>query len=178
MRESTEHWKVVEEFPAYSVSSCGRVRRDTIFIAGGGAVQKPKGILATRALPSGHRRVTLCMGNRPRTFLVHRLVALAFLPAPSPGKDCVCHKDDNPSNNCADNLFWGTKADNSADMVRKQRQKIGTEVHGAKLDADKVRDIRRRISSGQSQAEVAAVFGIAQSNVYLIANGKTWSHVR
>lgn len=58
---------------------------------------------------------------------VHRLVASAFLwldldSFTNPKTSlCVCHKDDNPSNNRADNLFLGTHQDNVNDMIKKWR---------------------------------------------------------
>ena len=57
-------------------------------------------------------------------YLVHRLVARAFIPNPN-NFPLVCHKDDNRANPNVDNLFWGTHAMNSMDSVLKGR-------HGAK----------------------------------------------
>lgn len=45
-------------------------------------------------------------------WLVHRLVADAFIPNPE-GKSTVNHKDENKENNCADNLEWMTFAENT-----------------------------------------------------------------
>jgi hypothetical protein len=39
---------------------------------------------------------------------VHRLVAMAFIKR-EPGKDIVNHKDENKTNNCANNIEWCTK---------------------------------------------------------------------
>lgn len=172
-----EEWRTIPSLPAYSVSSTGRVRRDALTYGGGGSVRTPTGTLSQRALPSGHRQVTVSIENQPRTLLVHRLVAEAFLPAPPAGKDCVCHHDDDPSNNRPDNLFWGSKADNSADMVRKGRSVRGERVKGAKLTADQVMDIRRRLASGENQYEVAAQYGVGQANISMIAKRVTWRHL-
>lgn len=173
-----EVWAKVASYPAYSVSSHGRVRRDALTYGGGGSIRVPRGVLKQRALPLGHMQVTLSMNNKPITLLVHRLVAAAFLPVPGDGKDCVCHRDDNPSNNRPENLFWGTRLDNSNDKVQKNRQAKGTRINCAKLTPDLVLKIRNEARSGKYQRDIATEYGIAQSNVSLIVAGKTWSHVR
>ncbi len=177
LRYEGEDWRVSPSFPAYSVSSLGQVKRNTITRGGFGSVRYPSGVLRQRALPHGHRQVTLSMDNKPKTVLVHRLVAEAFLPEPMPGQDCVCHHDDDPSNNRPSNLFWGSKADNSSDMVRKGRSVRGDRVKGAKLTEERVKDIRSRIALGENQDQIAKLHGITQSNVSMIAKRITWRHV-
>jgi hypothetical protein len=55
--------------------------------------------------------------------------------------------------------------------------KVGERDPGAKLTPDTVREIRRRIADGESTTVVAALFGVAKSNVSMIANGRRWRHV-
>lgn len=170
-------WRTIKSFPAYSVSSDGQVRRDAVVHGGGGSIRYPTGVLRQRALPLGHLQVTLSMNNEPRTLLVHRLVAEAFLPQPLPGKDCVCHKDDDPRNNCVNNLFWGDRTDNSNDKVEKNRQAKGELVGTAKITAKDVKEIHRLYRSGLKQRDIAAMFGISKSNVSMITSFKTWRHI-
>jgi HNH endonuclease len=172
-----EEWRVIPSFPDYSASSWGRIKRTAVVIAGWGAIQHRAGTLKQRALPRGHMQVTLSMNNKRATCLVHRLVAEAFLPPPPPDKNCVCHRDDTPSNNRPENLFWGDRPDNSQDMVSKDRQAKGERVAGSKLTADDVMDIRRLYADGADQRDIAALYGIAQSNVSLIVTRATWKHV-
>lgn len=59
-------------------------------------------------------------------FLVHRLVASAFLWLPLFYKwhnksMAVCHKDDNPKNNRLDNLFIALQTENMFDCIKKWR---------------------------------------------------------
>jgi hypothetical protein len=172
-----EEWRPIHSCPGYEVSSLGRVRRTALTYGNNGSVRKPSGVLSTRALPFGHRQVTVSINNVPATHLVHRLVAEAFLPAPADGQDCVCHRDDDPSNNSPRNLFWGTRSDNSDDKVRKGRQARGERVKSARLTESQVLDIRKRAISGENQYDLAREYGVTQSNISMIVNRVTWGHV-
>lgn len=52
--------------------------------------------------------------------LVHRLVALTYIPNPE-NKPCVCHKDNNRTNNRVENLYWGTVKENMSQASRDGR---------------------------------------------------------
>jgi len=55
----------------------------------------------------GYFKVSLCKNNKPKSFYVHRLVAEAFIENPE-NLPLVNHKDENKTNNKADNLEWCT----------------------------------------------------------------------
>lgn len=57
-------------------------------------------------------RVDLWKDKKPKTFLVHRLVALAFIPL-VPGKDFINHIDGCRLNNVVHNLEWCTYKENT-----------------------------------------------------------------
>lgn len=176
--KSEERWKTIPCCPSYEASTFGRIRRSAPVIGGGGSVREAGEALAQRALPLGHMQVTVSVGNHPRTYLVHRLVADTFLPPPQDGQDCVLHRDDIPANNPPENLFWGNRRENTADMVGKGRQAKGERVGSAKLDAAQVTEIRARAAMGENQYDLAATFGVRQSNVSIIVARKTWKHLR
>ena len=60
---------------------------------------------------NGYVSVQLSNGGKVKTRLIHRLVALAFVPNPN---DCaeVNHIDGNKLNNSAENLEWVTRSQN------------------------------------------------------------------
>lgn len=62
----------------------------------------------------GYAKVRLYNGSKKdyKDFFVHRLVASAFIENPE-NLPCVNHKDENPANNCVENLEWCTKAYNN-----------------------------------------------------------------
>lgn len=53
-------------------------------------------------------------------WLVHRLVALVYLPNPE-GLPYVCHKDNVPTNNSVNNLYWGTQKDSMSQASKEGR---------------------------------------------------------
>lgn len=102
----------------------------------------------------------------------HRLIAEAFIPNPN-NLPYVCHKDDNTSNNCASNLFWGTHQDNMDDRGLKGRQARGIKTNTAKLTEAQVRDIRSRPDHEGLDRE----FGISYQHVLNIRGRKSWKHI-
>lgn len=66
---------------------------------------------------AGYRNVGLSVNGQCKSFKVHRLVALAFLPNPQ-NKPDVNHKDGNKANNWLSNLEWSTEKENVQHAVR------------------------------------------------------------
>ena len=89
----------------------------------------------------------------------------------------VCHSCDNPSCVNPSHLFVGTCSDNNADMRMKGRHKIGSDDPRAKLTESVVREIRRRVASGEPQRHLADEFGVSASTVCSVVAGHTWKHV-
>lgn len=85
---------------------------------------------------------------------------------------CDVRKCVNP-----DHLFLGTPADNSADMVAKQRSGAGEAHSQSKLTVEDIRYIRQRVASGVTRKQVALELGLCRSTVSLIVSGKRWGHV-
>jgi hypothetical protein len=97
-----ETWRTIDEAPAYSVSTLGRVKNDST------------GILMAQVEWEGYLSVTLRLSPGPqKKFKVHRLVALAFLPAPSdPRGLTVNHKHGRKDLNVPEELEWMPHSDN------------------------------------------------------------------
>jgi hypothetical protein len=77
-------------------------------------------ILKPRADGDGYLYVTFCKNGKMKHHKVHRLVASAFIENPD-NLPQVNHKDENPSNNNADNLEWCTQEYNHNYGTRNQR---------------------------------------------------------
>lgn len=109
-----EKWKDIDGHEGYQVSSSGRVRSRINNRHGVGTEYHE---LKQCPNKKGYPTVQLGRGKR---FLVHRLVASAFIPNPK-NLPLVRHMDDDPFNNRAKNLKWGTQTDNMQDCVRHGR---------------------------------------------------------
>ena len=166
-------WEAVPGWPAYEVSEHGDVRRVTTSRRGkAGAILKPF------LRENGYTQIHLHANGQRRRFLVHRLVALAFLgPQPSPRHE-VAHLDGNRAHNHRSNLIWTEHRENE-----KHKQMHGTLLHGqrvgtARLNDERVRMIKRALSSGQSQSDIARLHKVSVSTIHLIAHGKSWARVQ
>lgn len=111
-----ENWKDVPEYEGiYEVSDQGRVRTKlgkTTYTKRHG-VRKWKQRYLKNKTPKGREvRVSLWKDGKEKTWLVHRLVALAFIPKVD-GKEYINHIDGNPKNNKVENLEWCNHTENN-----------------------------------------------------------------
>jgi hypothetical protein len=110
-----EEWRPVARDPRYEVSNLGRVRSWVRLGPSGHGLRDVPLVLAASGR-SDYRYPTV-WGPPRNPVKVHELVAEAFL-GPRPEGMLIRHLDDNPLNNRASNLAWGTQADNIADAER------------------------------------------------------------
>ena len=89
----------------YQVSNLGRVKS-----LGNNKTRKER-ILKQGKNKAGYLQVGLCKDGKSERFLVHRLVAEAFISNPTDLPQ-VGHLDENPSNNQVKNLCWCSAKDN------------------------------------------------------------------
>lgn len=95
-----EEWRDIIGYEGkYQVSNCGRVKTLNYNNTGRERIKQ----LETNT--KGYKKIDLYKNGEREPFLVHRLVAIAFIPNPN-NFPIVNHKDENPSNNCVDNLEW------------------------------------------------------------------------
>ena len=107
--------KVLEEFPNYDITSDG-----CIFRVRGRSPHRE--IQTHNGHPYGYLKVKLRDRNGNRQHLwVHRLICEAFHGEPPIYGDQfahVRHRDNDPTNNAANNLRWGTKQENEDDKKK------------------------------------------------------------
>jgi hypothetical protein len=168
-----EIWKKVSGWP-YTVSNFGRIRRITAGRATRvGRLRKPS------LDSSGYLQAGLCDGPKKRqSFLVHKLVALAFVSKSRKGRLEINHKDGNKINNVATNLEWVTTGENVRHAVKTGlRNLYGSLNRQSKLTEEQVREIRVTYIRGRSEFNsryFANKFGIDQSVISRIINQKSW----
>lgn len=110
-----EVWKTLDQIGwQYQISNLGRVKNINWYKDG-----EPV-ILKQRKHPAGYQFVVMSCRIKQRSFYVHRLVAMAFVPNPE-GKPEVNHINEDKSDNRACNLEWVTRKENlSCGTVRKR----------------------------------------------------------
>lgn len=119
-----EIWKPVKGFEGYyEVSNLGRVRSiDRVVVDNVRNCERLlKGkILIQRNNSNGYMGIMFCKEHKLYNKYVHRLVAETFIPNPD-NLPQVNHKDEDKSNNRADNLEWCTSFYNNEYGTRKKR---------------------------------------------------------
>ena len=104
---------------SYEVSNQGRVKSYK--------TSQPR-VLKNQRDKNGRQHVTLRRAGTQITALIHILVLEAFV-GPRPEGQCGLHWDDDRSNNSVENLRWGTRADNAADLVRNGNHGQARKTH-------------------------------------------------
>ena len=138
------------------------------------------------------------VGIKRKTFMVHRLVALAFIRNPE-NKPFVNHKDGNKVNNQVDNLEWCTAQENNqhARETGLHIQSVGHKIkyqsadtkkkalanlkNKSKLTPDDVRYVRKVFkarSKDFSTTALAQVFGTSVPAMCKIVSNQTYKDIK
>lgn len=121
-------WRPIKGYEGrYEISDDGQVK--VLAAPGRGRVNADR-ILKIGKTPAGYWQVLLYdgTGGKPNARRIHHLVLEAFI-APRPAGAHGRHLDDDRNNNHVSNLAWGTKSDNSHDMVRNGRHNHARKTH-------------------------------------------------
>jgi hypothetical protein len=158
---TNEIWAYISGQDGYEISTSGRVRR-------GGKVLKPA------VTSNGYLRVTVRIDGVRKPENIHRLVAAAFIKRPF-GKKWVLHKDDNKTNNCVENLYWGDSSDNHKDRVSNGRAKWR-----CKLQKPDILYLRTKVKNGGfafgEVKALAALYGVSDTTIWRAARGRSHNH--
>lgn len=115
MQKGKELWLPVKGYEGiYEVSNYGNVVSLNYRQTG------ERHTLRIKTGKDGYLRVTLCKKCICRSFLVHRLVAEAFIPNPG-NKPFVDHIDTDRKNNCVLNLKWCNRKENANNPITLKR---------------------------------------------------------
>jgi hypothetical protein len=68
--------------------------------------------LSHRKHPCGYRYVSLCKDGKTNNFLIHRLIAINFLPNED-NKKCINHINGNKIDNRLENIEWCSHSENN-----------------------------------------------------------------
>ena len=171
-----EVWKAIEIYPItpgkYQISNMGRVYNNT----------------TNRLVPhhfskTGYASVTLTTidGSKKSDYLLHRLVALVFIPNPE-NKEQVNHLGYKWMNQ---DLFleWTTPAENTKHAVETGLTSKGEDRYNAVLTNNQVHTICKLLEEGyKNYGEMLEIAGAdnTESNRELVGRikrGETWKHI-
>ncbi len=168
---TNEIWRDIAGFNGdYQESNYGRTKS---FKRGNVKILKPS------VSRNGYLYINLKSNGVHKRYLVHRLVAILFIPNPD-NKPQVNHIDGNKQNNRVNNLEWVTSSENITHAYECGLQKYGEQHHKSKLTIENVRFIRNVYVKGDKEfgaRPLARRFGVSQPAILSIINGETYKNV-
>lgn len=168
--EDYEVWAAIPGIDGYEVSNMGRVRSlARKIVRCNGRVQTIKErILRAGNDEWGYPQV----GLHGKTYKVHRLVAMAFMPPKLEGQE-IRHLDGNAKNAQLSNLAYGSHSANVLDMY-EYRGYLHT---GQKLSEVIASQIKSELSRGEKNRELARKYGVSEQTICDIKHGRIYARV-
>ncbi len=118
-----------------------------------------------RFCKNGH--VSVVLGRGAAGSPVHHLIMLTFVGPPLAGQE-VRHKNGDPTDNRLSNLEYGTRTENILDVFYQGKA-------WRKLCIEDVEQIRFGLSTGLSGADLAGMYGVSETTISNIKNGRSFS---
>lgn len=179
-----EIWKDIEGYEGlYQVSNMGRVRSlDRVITSSysyGTKTSFLKGKIRKLSLDGQgqYLQANLNKENKQKQFLVHRLVAQAFL-LNSENKETVNHKNGIKTDNRANNLEWATRSENEKHAYKMglasnwMKGKHGKENYQSKITLQIDKNTMKVINEFYSTGEASKITKIARSDIISCCNKK------
>ena len=158
------YWMNGEE-TKYSISNIGLVRND-----------KKDKILKTREY-KGYLRVGLTHNGKQKEFLIHRLVAIAFIPNPE-NKPEVNHINGVKSCNYDYNLEWVTRTENQIHAVKNGLIDYKNNKNGKNISEEKIQKICKLLEENKlTEVQIAKKIGCSRQVVYYILKKRSHQNI-
>ena len=153
-----EIWKDIKGYEGlYQVSNMGNVRS---------LMYNKHKILKPHKTENGYLQVFLYKDKKRSVFLLHRIVAKAFLPNNN-NLPQLNHINEIKSDNRLENLEWCDNSYNNkyGSISKRRKEKLGKQVIQFSMDGD-------FIHKWDSLADIKKEIGIERSNIYNCCIGK------
>ena len=158
-----ERWKIIHGYEnLYEVSDHGRIKS---LMGWNGAeyvkrefIMNPWKQKPIKDKPYSRMKIHLTKDGYYKEFMVHRLVATAFIPNPN-NKPHINHTDGNPLNNHYKNLEWCTQKE-------KVRHAIETGLSVRPWDLVERKQLVDMLNSGWNYQEIADYYEVAKGTVF------------
>lgn len=147
-------------FPDYGITCDGKIW----------SYRKCKWI-SYRLIGRGYLGCTLHANKNYKHFLVHRILALLFIPNIE-NKPTVNHIDGNKLNNCITNLEWSTYSENNEHAVYNN-------LRVNCFTTEDVHEVCKYIQANleKTTKDIAEYFDVSWGKIGDIRNRKTWTHI-
>jgi len=154
----------------YLITDCGKVFSNLK----GKNLREKKQVITNK----GYCRIQLKTNIGCKNFMVHRLVAIAFVDGDKSLE--VNHKDFNKTNNRFENLEWVTRKQNmNHAFVNEKIQSCKGEKNGSSVLSEKqVIKIKELIHRKITISKIATMFKVSRSAISKIRCGRTWCHIK
>lgn len=153
-------------YPHYSVTEEGEVYSF-----------KKNGYLSSKGTSgNGYQKVTLCHEGERKDFMVHRLVAMAFIPNPCDLPQ-VNHKDGDKGNNKIDNLEWCTAEYNTQHAMETGLRRREVKNSYRSLSDELVKALCEDIDNGVSNKIICESYNVKHTLVCGIRSGKFYKDI-
>lgn len=160
-----EIWKKIEGFENYEVSNTGLVR--SLNYKNLGYIN----ILKFRNHHKGYIKAPLTKNKKTKSFFIHRLVAIAFIPNPD-NKLQVNHINGIKTDNRVENLEWCTNSENQSHAYKNNLR--SKSYHKRKLSFEQAQDIRIKNQKGFDVKTLSILFECKIDVIYNIIKNKTY----
>lgn len=159
-----EFYQTIFDFDNYQISNLGNVKNIIT-----GKILKP---LKSK---TGHCRVYLYNESGRKRFLVHRLVAIHFIPNPD-NYYIINHLNCDPTDNRIQNLEWTTYKGNTIHAKNNNRliPPVGSKNGMSVLKDSDVLKIIKYWNNGLTQKQISDKMGVTRSCVAHITQGNRW----
>lgn len=166
-----EYWKPISGYEGiYMVSTFGRVKalERTIVKSDGTTQKRSEHIKTFTKNKDGYLTVGLSKNGEDKKMLVHRLVASAFLDAPSFGAE-VNHKDFNRENNNVENLEWVSHVENiqytstfgkKRDIAGEKNPNYGNHILSERYGNNKSLALAKQSRSGKDNGRAIGIVAV------------------
>lgn len=168
-----EIWKDIKGYEgSYMVSNLGRVKSIPRYRV------KKTVYLKENVLKGGYSYLELCLDSVRKKYLVHRLVAIAFIDNPQ-NKPQVNHKNGVKTDNIVSNLEWNTRSENQQHAIDNGLRKPSRgEINGqCKLREEQVIEIIDKTKNNYSTGWLAKKYNVSPSTISDIKAKRSWKHL-
>lgn len=167
--DEKEVWKQYPDYDFIEVSNLGRVRTKDRYAWGrNGSKRLIKGrVLKQWLSKKGYMYVNFKVNGKTVNLLVHRTVAITFLPNPNNYPE-VNHKDNDRKNNSTSNLEWCSRKYNEEykkNFGTTSAEVLGKPVFAVNLETGKILRF-------ETQSEAARQLDVSQASINSVIKGK------